>query len=329
MRNNYLITKKSGIPLIGVHVFGIIDRGNNLLQVRPVSGCVLNCIFCSVDEGALSRKLNTYEVECDYLVQEINKVVEYKGVNDVEVHIDGVGEPLLYKDIVNLVKGIRKNKDVKVISMQTHGTLLSSGLIKDLADARLDRINLSIDSLNPETAKILCGNPSYDIEKIKKCAEEIVKSGIKLMITPVIVPGYNDSQIGDLINFAKKIGASLGIQKYERQKHGRRLKVKEETWYRFNKWLKELEKKYDVNLLLSEKDFNLYRCKSLPIRFEKGDLVRGNVVLPGWLSNEVIIKVNDRLVTVFNSDNKVGDAVKARIVKTKHNLYLANNIVKL
>lgn len=324
MRNHYIITKESNIPLVGAHIFGIIDRGNNLLQVRPISGCPLNCVFCSVDEGAYSKKKNTYEVECGYLASEFNKIVAYKEAPDIEAHIDGVGEPLLYKDIVKLVSLLRMNKRVKTISMQTHGTLLSTQLIRELKEAGLDRINLSIDSLNQKTAQVLCGTESYDIEKVKTLAKDIVDSGIQLMLTPVIVPGYNDKEVPELISFAKSVGAELGFQKYERQKHGRRLKVKEETWYNFNKRLKMLEKEYGIKLLLSKTDFGLKKCKSLPIIFEKGETVRGKVVLPGWLSNEVIITAKKRLITVFNSDNKIGDAVKARIVKTKHNLYLAD-----
>ncbi len=39
------VTRESGLPLIGHTAFGLIDRGTNLIQVRPVSGCNLNCIF--------------------------------------------------------------------------------------------------------------------------------------------------------------------------------------------------------------------------------------------------------------------------------------------
>lgn len=326
MRRHYLITKESGIPLIGVHVFGIIDRGNNLLQVRPISGCPLNCIFCSVDEGIHSKKSNTYEVECNYLIEEFNKVVSYKGIKEIEAHIDGIGEPLLYKDIVRLVRGLRKNTSVKTISMQTHGTLLTEQLIKELKSAGLDRINLSIDSLDESKSKLMCGTPSYDINKIREAAKRIVESGINLLLTPVIVLGYNESEIEDLIIFAKELGASLGIQKYEKQKHGRPLKVKEESWYKFYDKLRNLEKKHGLKLLLTKKDFNLFPAKSLPIVFKNGETVRGKVVLPGWLSNETIIKVKDRIVTVFNSKASIGDIIKARIVKTKHNLYIASSI---
>ena len=49
------VTYESGIPLIGCIAFGLIDRGTNLIQIRPFTGCPLSCIFCSVDAGPRSR----------------------------------------------------------------------------------------------------------------------------------------------------------------------------------------------------------------------------------------------------------------------------------
>ncbi|HDD34251.1 MAG TPA: radical SAM protein, partial [Thermofilaceae archaeon] len=44
------------IPLIGHLAFGIVDRGTNLLQIRPTSSCPLSCVFCSVDAGPASKR---------------------------------------------------------------------------------------------------------------------------------------------------------------------------------------------------------------------------------------------------------------------------------
>lgn len=325
MKNHYVIKEDDNIPLIGAHLFGIIDRGTNILQIRSITGCPLNCIYCSVDEGKDSKKNNSYEIETNYLLKEISKVAEFKGINDIEAHIDGAGEPLLNKDIINLVKGLRKNPCIKIISMQTNGVLLADSLLKGLKTAGIDRINLSINSMNPRIAKIMSGNPFYDAEKIIQLAEKISKSGIKLLIAPIIVPGFNED-IDDLISFSKAINASIGIQKYEHYKHGRRLKAKEWTWFKFNEYLKKLEKKHETKLVLKKEDFGIHKAKSLPIIFKKGQIVSGKKVLPGWLKNESIISSNSRLITVFGKEKKIGDLIKAKIVKTKHNLYLAKMI---
>lgn len=329
MRSHYFIKRESRIPLVGVNVFGVIDRGTNLLQVRPVSGCPLNCIYCSVDEGPFSSKPNTYEVECDYLLEWFNKVVSYKKVNDVEAHIDGIGEPLMYKSITPLIKGLRGFKSVKTISMQSNGFLLNEDLINELSESGLDRINLSINTLKPGLAKELSGIKEYDINKIKEYAELISDSSIDLFITPILVPGFNESDLSDVIEFAKRLNAGLGIQKYEKYKHGRKNSVKEQSWFSFNKLLKGLEEEHGVKLLINKEDFNISKTKSFPIIFSKGERVNGKVVLPGWMSNEVIIECKNRLITVFHAGNyNIGDRVNARIVKNKHNLYLASKVMK-
>jgi len=62
----YITNDLFGIPLIGSIYFGVIDRGTNLLQIRPITGCPLNCPFCSVDEGPISKtKLRDYIVDTE------------------------------------------------------------------------------------------------------------------------------------------------------------------------------------------------------------------------------------------------------------------------
>ncbi len=59
-----IINVGSEIPLIGTIMFGLIDRGTNLIQVRPTSLCNLNCPYCSVDSGEESKtRVSAYVVE--------------------------------------------------------------------------------------------------------------------------------------------------------------------------------------------------------------------------------------------------------------------------
>ena len=81
------------IPLLGCIAFGIIDRGTNLLQIRPISTCPLSCIFCSTDAGPKSRiRQSEYIVPLDYIVEEFKRIVKFKGAFRIEAHIDTVGD---------------------------------------------------------------------------------------------------------------------------------------------------------------------------------------------------------------------------------------------
>ncbi len=220
------ITRQSGIPLVGCIYFGVVDRGSSLLQIRPSCGCNLSCPFCSVDAGPHSRsRVTDYQVDLDYLMEAVEEIAPFKGPG-VECHIDSPGEPMLYPDIVPLVQRLKAIKEVSVVSMQSNGTLLDEERIAALEEAGLDRINLSIHSLQPEKAAFLAGMPGFDIEKIKQAAKSIAQSKIDLLIAPVLIPGINDEDMPELISFAQAIGAGkrwppLGIQKFEHYRLGR------------------------------------------------------------------------------------------------------------
>jgi len=325
----FKIDRDSGIPLIGSIAFGLIDRGTNIIQVRPITGCPLNCIFCSIDEGPNSRtRWARYYVELDYLLEWFKWLVKLKGGKGIEAHIDCAGEPTLYPELVDLVQALREVEGVEVISMQTHGTLLNERKIDELEDAGMSRINLSIDSMDPDKAKLLSGSQSYDLSKILGLAEYIASSKIDLMIAPVWVPGYNDEDIPKIIEFALKIGAGkkwppLGIQKYEAHKRGRK-PVKSWPYSLFYEKLRALERRYNVKLRITKRDFNVHPLPTPPIPFEKGEAIKVKIVGPGWLYDEALGVSRGRAVTLVGLPYfKEGIEVKAIVKSVKHNIIVA------
>ncbi len=319
----YYISRESGIPLLGYNAFGLIDRGTNLIQVRPITGCNLNCIFCSVDEGKHSRtRLVDYIVDPDYLLEEFRKVAEFKG-KGVEAHIDGQGEPTLYPYLVDLVRGLKEVKEVEVVSMQTNGVLLSEKLVDDL-EGYMDRINLSISALTQDVANKLYG-VRYPLKKVLSIAEYIANSKIDLHIAPVWLPGYNDDEIPKIIEWALEIGAGkrfppLGIQKYIPHKHGRKPKVKVMTFREFYDKLRELEREYGVKLVLSPEDFGIEKRPRIPQPIKKGEVYNARIVLPGRMKGEKLCVVKDRLVSIL-TDIAIGEFVKIKITREKDGIF--------
>ena len=326
-RDLFYITRESGIPLLGHAAFGLIDRGTNLIQVRPITGCNLNCIFCSVDEGKRSRtKANDFIVDPDYLIDEFRRVAEFKG-DGVEAHIDGQAEPFLYPYMVELVSGLNAVRETAVVSVQTNGTLLSEKLVDQLED-NLDRINLSVSSLNPERARKIYG-VRYLVEKVRRIAEYIADSRIDLLIAPVWLPGINDEDILEIIEFALEIGAGkrwppLGIQKYIPYKGGRKVR-RMISFKLFYEKLRELEKEYGVKLVLSPKDFGIEKRRRFPSTIRKGEVYSARIVADGRGFGERIAVVNDRVVTVL-TDRDVGEYVRFRIVRAKDGIFLGEEV---
>lgn len=323
-----------GIPLVGNIAFGLIDRGTNVIQVRPISTCPLSCIFCSTNAGPKSKIRQTeYIVPIDYLVEEFEKIVAYKGGKHIEAHIDTVGDPTTYPDIVELVARLSQTSGVEVVSMQTHGALLNKKILSRLSEAGLARLNLSLDALEPKLAKKLADTEWYDVEKIVELTHYVVlNTQIDLLLAPVWVPGLNDVEIPKLIRLAIDVGAGrrfppLGIQRYERHKHGRKPKgVKGISWEKFYSQLKVWEREFHVKLIITQKDFGIHKTKMLPAPYKKFEKIKVKVVGPGWLKREklAVTRNGDRSLTLVNAEEiPIGANVKARVVANKHNILIA------
>lgn len=334
MKKVIRIPRDAELPLIGAIMFGIIDRGTNLLQIRPTSVCNLNCIFCSTDAGPFSKtRVNDYEVELSYLVDWFKEIAKFKEYNHLIAFIDSVGDPLTYPKIVDLVQELN---DVKVenIAIETNGTLLSEELIDELKEVGLKQINLSLHALDKELAKKLSGTDFYRVEKILKMAKYVVEKNIELTITPVWIPKINDKEIEKIILFSKEINRNkkfppLGIQKYQVHKYGRKVKgVKEIRWYYFYKKLEEWEKKFDYKVKIGPRDFKIFKWKPLPKPFKKRDKIKVEIKCNGWLKNEMIGEAKNRCISVLDVKAKEGDLVNVEIIRDKDNLYLGKPLRK-
>lgn len=319
------IHKSSGIPLIGTNYFGLIDRGSNIIEVKPITSCNISCVFCSVDEGPNSRRKADFVVEKDYLVQEFRKIAEFKGTDNIDAHINAQGEPTLYADMVELVRDIMSTKGVKTSSIDTNGLLLNKQYIDELADAGLTRINLSLHALDAKKATELAGYP-YNLNKVMEIARYIPTTKMDLIIVPVWMPGYNDDELPKLAKFAKEIGAgkncpSIGIQNFMNYRFGRN-PIKEIPLDDFYKKMRVLEAEYGVQLIFDKTAFNIENLPELPKPFKKGQVIEAKIVLPGRIGNEMITAAQNRLISVPECFKEIGSMVRLKIRRTKHNIFL-------
>ena len=315
------IHKNSGIPLIGSNSFGIVDRNTSIIDIRPITSCNLDCIFCSVDSGISSKNQVDFVVEKDYLVEEFKKLVDFKGC-DIEVHLGTQGEPLLYAEIVELIKDLSSIEKVKTISMDTNGTLLTEELVDELKDAGLTRLNISLNAMDKNLSRTLAGC-NYNVKKIKKIAIYASKK-VQVAIAPVLVPGFNNNEMEKLIEFAMELkgnrkGYFIGIQNFLNYKFGRN-PCKQLPWDKFYSMMKDLEKKTNIKLILGPEDFNIQKTKKLSKPFKKGEIIKAEIVCPGRLKNEMLAAASNRTISVPNCFKK--GIVKIRITRTKHNIFM-------
>lgn len=314
------VHKNSGIPLVGNIAFGLIDRGTNVIEVRPISGCNIKCIYCSVDED---KRTTDFVVDADYLADEFKKIVDFKNVCGIEAHIASQGEPTLYADLVRLVARIKQISNVSIISIDTNGTLLTNSRIDDLVKAGLTRINLSINAISEDSAKQIANvDKCYNIKKVLEIAKYVADK-IELIVAPVFVPGFNDSELNKIVEFTKslknkKFEPKCCIQNFLNYRTGRN-PVKQKDFSVFFKNLKELEKKHDVKLIVGEGDFKIFKAKSLPKPFKEGDIIKANSLCKGRFPDEFIAVARGRCVSVTKPKRQ--GLVNIKITGDKHNIF--------
>ena len=115
----------------------------NYLRISVTDRCNLRCCYC-MPEGVQDvgmKNILTFEE-----IWEIVRTGVSLGIT--HIRITG-GEPLVRKGCVNLIRGIREIPGVETITMTTNGVLLGN-YAKQLKEAGVDGVNISLDTLNPE-----------------------------------------------------------------------------------------------------------------------------------------------------------------------------------
>lgn len=161
------------------------------LRISVTDKCNLNCFYCH-REGISSKG------EEELTPEEIARVVRIGAKHGVtKVKLTG-GEPLLRKDIIEIVEEISGIDEIEDISMTTNGILLSKYAEK-LRNAGLNRINISLDTLNPEKYRKITGGG--DIEKALSGIDAAIEAKLKpVKINVVVMRGINENEIFEIID---------------------------------------------------------------------------------------------------------------------------------
>ena len=314
-RNTFYIHKFSNTPILGSIYLGIVDKGSSMLELKPLTSCNMNCIFCSVDEGITSKRLNEYLIQREYLVEETDKLLKYKKEH-IDIYINPHGEPLLYPELAELCQDLSNLQYVNSITLITAGTLLSKSLIDKLKDSNT-KLNVSLHALDHPLAKKLFGTKGYNLNHVLDMLR-YASNKLDIIIAPVLLPNYNEAEIPKIIEFAKEIKAKISVQKFLINKQGRN-PVKEESWVSFNNKLKEIERKGNCKLI--EELQQLKKSKELPKPFKSKQVISAKIVLPGRFNNEVLATSKDRLISIHNCEYINNKEIKIRILKSKYGLF--------
>ena len=172
------------------------------LRMSVTDACNLRCVYCSpeVADGECPCK---WTMSADEFV-EIAETAAQLGIK--KLRITG-GEPLVRNDIVELTRRLSRIQGIEDLSMTTNATLLAP-IADKLYDAGIRRINISLDTLNPEKyAQITRGGRLSDALEGIRAALEVGMNPVKL--NTVLIGGFNDDEIEDLVELTKQYPIEL------------------------------------------------------------------------------------------------------------------------
>ena len=172
-----------------------LNRKIDYLRISVIDRCNLRCVYCMPEEGIESiphDEILTYDE-----ILRICEIVSELGIRKIK--ITG-GEPLVRKDIVNLIRDIKNIDKIEQVTLTTNGILLHE-MLDDLYDAGIDAINISLDTLNKDNFKKITRRDG--LEKVLMSIDKAYDLGIRVKINCLAIRDFNLRELVEIASFAK------------------------------------------------------------------------------------------------------------------------------
>lgn len=166
--------------------------------------CNLDCIYCH-NEGHIGHNK---EMSIDTIVNIVDVASQF-GVDRLKF---SGGEPLLRKDLEDVLARLPGMKDV---SLTTNATLLRNRAFS-LKDSGLKRVNISLDTLDPDKYRSITNCKKGTFDKVLDGIHEAVDAGLTpIKINMVLLKDLNDNEIEDMMDFTSSYGGDVILQLIE------------------------------------------------------------------------------------------------------------------
>lgn len=171
-------------------------RDINYLRLSITDSCNYRCIYC-MDSDRIEKCEHNRILSIDELIN-IGRVAVSCGIS--KIRITG-GEPLIRDGIMDLCRGLKSINGLEELAVTTNGARLSE-MARDLKASGVDRLNISLDTLNEEKYKRITRTGRF--KEVLKGIDEAVRAGFDdIKINVVLMAGINDDEINDFIDFTR------------------------------------------------------------------------------------------------------------------------------
>ena len=183
----------------------MIDRlGRNItyLRISVTDKCNLRCRYCMPEEGVCKKDHADMLTEDEF----ITAVEAAASLGITKVRITG-GEPLVKKNIVSICRRAAAVEGIKEVCLTTNGVLLPE-LARPLKEAGVKRLNLSLDTLDPQKYAYI--TRVGKLETFKAGLDAAFEAGFeKIKINAVLIGGFNDSEIAQLAELTRQYSVDM------------------------------------------------------------------------------------------------------------------------
>lgn len=176
-------------------------RRIDYLRLSITDLCNLRCFYCMPGDGV--EKLPHSDVLRYEEFLEVVRVAATLGVH--KVRITG-GEPLIKRGAVKMVREISRLPGIATVVMTTNGTRLEK-YAAVLKQAGLARVNVSLDSLDPETYRSI--TRKGDLNTVLRGIDAALSEGFRVKINTVLVNGFNDRELERFVTYASERGLEV------------------------------------------------------------------------------------------------------------------------
>ncbi len=188
-------------------LFDALRRPLSSLRLAVTDRCTLRCAYCMPEEEYrwLDRAaLLTFE--------ELSRLVDlFLSLGVTKVRLTG-GEPLVRRDLAELVQLLSRKPGLADLALTTNGLLLAEQAAA-LRRAGLHRLTVSLDTLEPARFERLTRRSGHD--QVLAGIEAARTAGFReLKLDTVVLRGTNDDEVAPLLRYAKSVGAELRFIEY-------------------------------------------------------------------------------------------------------------------
>lgn len=176
------------------------------LRISVTDRCNFRCPYCMPKEvfGAGHAFLKDPQLMS---LAEITRIAQaFRGLGVEKVRLTG-GEPLLRDDAADLIAALKRDLQIPDVALTTNGWLLEK-YAPALRAAGLDRVNVSVDSLDDTTAGKMNGL-GFKVDRVLRGIDAAAAVGLPVKINCVVQRGVNDDELLTLCEFFRERGHAL------------------------------------------------------------------------------------------------------------------------